>query len=213
MEKKDVLSHIDHSLLKAVSSKEGVIKLCTEAIEFKTASVCIPPAYVKLVREKFPTLKVCTVIGYPLGYNTTETKIFETKNAIENGVDEIDMVINLGFVKNGEFKKVTDEIAAIKEAAGSKVLKVIVETCYLEQEEKIKLCKCVADAGADYIKTSTGYGTSGAQEDDILLFKRYLGGRVKIKAAGGIRTQHEMEDFIELGCDRIGTSSTRVLFE
>jgi len=213
MEKKEILSHIDHSLLKAVSSREGIMKLCSEAIEYKTASVCIPPAYVKMVRESFPSLRICTVIGYPLGYNTTQTKVFETEDAIKNGADEIDMVINLGFVKNGEFDKVTDEISTIKRAVGTKVLKVIVETCYLDEEEKIKLCKCVADAGADYIKTSTGYGTSGAQEEDILLFGRYLGDRVKIKAAGGIRTRKEMEDFLELGCDRIGTSSTNILFD
>ncbi len=213
MENKDILSHIDHTLLKAVSDREGILKLCSEAAEHKTASVCIPPSYVKLAKDSFPSLNVCTVIGFPLGYSTKETKVFETADAVKNGADEVDMVINLGDVKNGDFDKVTDEISAVKKAAEGRVLKVIIETCYLEEDEKIKLCKCVADAGANYIKTSTGFGSDGAKKEDILLFKKYIGDGIKIKAAGGIRTREAMEEFIELGCDRIGASSTSVLFD
>lgn len=213
MENKDILSHIDHTLLKAVSDREGILKLCSEAVKYKTASVCIPPSYVKLAKDSFPSLNVCTVIGFPLGYSTKETKVFETADAVKNGADEVDMVINLGDVKNGDFDKVTDEISAVKKAAEGRVLKVIIETCYLEEDEKIKLCKCVADAGANYIKTSTGFGSDGAKKEDILLFKKYIGDGIKIKAAGGIRTREAMEEFIELGCDRIGASSTSVLFD
>lgn len=213
MENKDILSHIDHTLLKAVSDREGILKLCSEAVKYKTASVCIPPSYVKLAKGSFPSLNVCTVIGFPLGYSTKETKVFETADAVKNGADEVDMVINLGDVKNGDFDKVTDEISAVKKAAEGRVLKVIIETCYLEEDEKIKLCKCVADAGANYIKTSTGFGSDGAKKEDILLFKKYIGDGIKIKAAGGIRTREAMEEFIELGCDRIGASSTSVLFD
>lgn len=213
MENRDILSHIDHTLLKAVSDNEGIMKLCSQALEHKTASVCIPPSYVKTAKENFPSLNVCTVIGFPLGYSTKETKIFEATDAVKNGADELDMVINLGDVKNGHFDRVTDEISALKKVAGNRILKVIIETCYLNEDEKLMLCKCVIDAGADYLKTSTGFGTSGAEEEDIPIFKRYLGNRAKIKAAGGIRTKEEMEDFIELGCDRIGTSSTSILFD
>lgn len=212
MENRDILSHIDHTLLKAVSDKDGILKLCAEAVEHKTASVCIPPSYVKLAKDSFPTLNVCTVIGFPLGYSTKETKVFEAADAIKNGAGEVDMVINLGDVKNGDFDKITDEISAVKKAADGRVLKVIVETCYLEEDEKIKLCKCVTDAGADYIKTSTGFGSAGAKKEDILLFKNNIGDGVKIKAAGGIRTKEAMEQFIELGCDRVGASSTSILF-
>ena len=178
----------------------------------KTASVCILPSYVKLAKEKFPSLNVCTVIGFPLGYSTTAVKVFETEDAVKNGADEIDMVINIGDVKNGSFDKVTEEISAVRKAAEGKILKVIIETCYLTEEEKIRLCKCVTDGGADYIKTSTGFGTAGAQKEDIVLFKNNIGKDVKIKAAGGIRTKEAMEEFIELGCDRIGTSGANLLF-
>ncbi len=153
-----------------------------------------------------------TVIGFPLGYSTTAVKVFETEDAVKNGADEIDMVINIGDVKNGSFDKVTDEISAVRKAAEEKILKVIIETCYLTEEEKIRLCKCVTDGGADYIKTSTGFGTAGAQKEDIVLFKNNIGKDVKIKAAGGIRTKEAMEEFIELGCDRIGTSGANLLF-
>lgn len=212
MDNAEILKHIDHTLLKAVSDEKGILDICKEAVEHKTASVCIPPSYVKLAKEKFPLLNVCTVIGFPLGYSTTAVKVFETEDAVKNGADEIDMVINIGDVKNGSFDKVTEEISAVRKAAEGKILKVIIETCYLTEEEKIRLCKCVTDGGADYIKTSTGFGTAGAQKEDIVLFKNNIGKDVKIKAAGGIRTKEAMEEFIELGCDRIGTSGANLLF-
>ena len=212
MDNAEILKHIDHTLLKAVSDEKGILDICKEAVEHKTASVCIPPSYVKLAKEKFPSLNVCTVIGFPLGYSTTAAKVFETEDAVKNGADEIDMVINIGDVKNGSFDKVTEEISAVRKAAEGKILKVIIETCYLTEEEKIRLCKCVTDGGADYIKTSTGFGTAGAQKEDIVLFKNNIGKDVKIKAAGGIRTKEAMEEFIELGCDRIGTSGANLLF-
>lgn len=212
MDNAEILKHIDHTLLKAVSDEKGILDICKEAVEHKTASVCIPPSYVKLAKEKYPSLNVCTVIGFPLGYSTTAVKVFETEDAVKNGADEIDMVINIGDVKNGSFDKVTEEISAVRKAAEGKILKVIIETCYLTEEEKIRLCKCVTDGGADYIKTSTGFGTAGAQKEDIVLFKNNIGKYVKIKAAGGIRTKEAMEEFIELGCDRIGTSGANLLF-
>ena len=212
MDNAEILKHIDHTLLKAVSDEKGILDICKEAVEHKTASVCIPPSYVKLAKEKFPSLNVCTVIGFPLGYSTTAVKVFETEDAVKNGADEIDMVINIGDVKNGSFDKVTEEISAVRKAAEGKILKVIIETCYLTEEEKIRLCKCVTDGGADYIKTSTGFGTAGAQKEVIVLFKNNIGKDVKIKAAGGIRTKEAMEEFIELGCDRIGTSGANLLF-
>ncbi|MBU5464986.1 deoxyribose-phosphate aldolase [Anaerotignum sp. MSJ-24] len=212
MDNAEILKHIDHTLLKAVSDEKGILDICKEAVEHKTASVCIPPSYVKLAKEKYPSLNVCTVIGFPLGYSTTAVKVFETEDAVKNGADEIDMVINIGDVKNGSFDKVTEEISAVRKAAEGKILKVIIETCYLTEEEKIRLCKCVTDGGADYIKTSTGFGTAGAQKEDIVLFKNNIGKDVKIKAAGGIRTKEAMEEFIELGCDRIGTSGANLLF-
>ncbi len=212
MDNAEILKHIDHTLLKAVSDEKGILDICKEAVEHKTASVCIPPSYVKLAKGKFPSLNVCTVIGFPLGYSTTAVKVFETEDAVKNGADEIDMVINIGDVKNGSFDKVTEEISAVRKAAEGKILKVIIETCYLTEEEKIRLCKCVTDGGADYIKTSTGFGTAGAQKEDIVLFKNNIGKDVKIKAAGGIRTKEAMEEFIELGCDRIGTSGANLLF-
>lgn len=213
METKDILKRIDHTLLKAVSDRKGIMALCGEALEYGTASVCIPPSYVKEAKEKFPGLNVCTVIGFPLGYSTTATKVFEAADAVKNGADEIDMVIDLGFVKNGEFDRVTAEIAAVKEAVGDKVLKVIIETCYLTEEEKIRLCRCVTEGGADYIKTSTGFGDAGADIKDIALFREHIGPEVKIKAAGGIRTKEAMEGFIEAGCSRIGTSGAKNIVE
>lgn len=209
MEIKDILIRIDHTLLKAVSDRQGILALCEEALEYGTASVCIPPSYVKEAKEKFPELDVCTVIGFPLGYSTTAVKVFEAQDAVKNGADEIDMVINLGDVKNGEFDKVTSEIAAVKKAVGDRILKVIIETCYLTEEEKIRLCRCVTEGGADYIKTSTGFGDSGADIKDIALFREHIGSGVKIKAAGGIRTKEAMEEFIEAGCSRIGTSGAK----
>ena len=209
METEKILSYIDHTLLKAVSDRESIMSLCREALEYKTASVCIPPSYVKEVRENFPGLNICTVIGFPLGYSTTAVKAFEAEDAVKNGADEIDMVIDIGFVKNGRFDLVTEEIAAVRRAVGEKILKVIIETCYLTDDEKIKLCRCVTDGGADYIKTSTGFGRAGANIADIRLFKENIGPNVKIKAAGGIRTKEEMEEFINAGCARIGTSGAK----
>lgn len=202
------MKYIDHTLLKPVATWDEIKKICEEGLEHSTASVCIPPSYVARAKEAFPELNVCTVIGFPLGYNTTEVKLMETKQALEDGASEIDMVINIGDVKNQDFDKVQKEIALLKEAVGNdKILKVIVETCYLTEEEKVKLCQCVTDAGADYIKTSTGFGTNGATVEDIVLFKENIGENVKMKASGGVRTKEDVETFVELGCSRIGTSS------
>ena len=207
MEYTEIFSHIDHTLLKAVSDWAGIQKLCDEAIRYGCASVCVPPSYIAWIRAAYPALNICTVIGFPLGYNTTAVKVFEVKQAIADGADEVDMVVNLGDVKNGEFAKVTAEISALRQATEGRILKVIVETCYLTEAEKIALCRCVTEGGADYIKTSTGFGTAGAALADIALFRQHIGPKVKIKAAGGIRTKAELVAFLEAGCDRIGTSS------
>lgn len=208
MEKKEILKHIDHTLLKAVATWEDIQKICDEAIEYGTASVCIPACYISRIHEKYgDKINICTVVGFPLGYSATEAKVVETKKAIEDGANEIDMVINISDVKNGEYDKVTKEIAALKEACGDKILKVIIETCYLTEEEKIAMCKAVTEAGADYIKTSTGFGTAGATIEDIRLFKKHIGPNVKMKAAGGVKSIADLEMFINEGCDRIGTSS------
>lgn len=208
MEKKEILSHIDHTLLKATSTWEGIRQLCDEAIQYGTASVCIPPCYVKRVQETYgDKINICTVIGFPLGYSTRETKVAEAKQALAEGASEIDMVINIADVKNGDFDKVEQEIAALKEAAGEKILKVIIETCYLTEEEKVAMCKAVTNAGADYIKTSTGFGTAGATIEDIELFKKNIGPKVNMKAAGGVKTVADLEMFLNAGCERIGTSS------
>lgn len=207
MDSRAILQRVDHTILKAFTTWPEIERLCEEAIEYNTASVCIPPSYVAKVWETFGNkLVICTVIGFPLGYSTTQTKVFETRQAIQDGATEIDMVVNMGDVKNTDFGKVQDEIAAIKQEAGGNILKVIVETCYLSQEEKIQLCKCVTKAGADYIKTSTGFGTDGAQIEDIELFKKHIGPAVKIKASGGIRTAQDFEKFYDAGCQRIGAS-------
>ena len=207
MNRKEMLSHIDHTQLKPTSDWASIARLCDEAAAYGTASVCIPPCYVARVRERYPQLNICTVIGFPLGYSTRAVKVFETEQAIADGANEIDMVVDLCDVKNGDFAAVTEEIRAIKQAAGSHVLKVIVETCYLTEAEKVALCKCVTDAGADYIQTSTGFGTGGATLEDIALFKANVGPNVRIKAAGGVRTAEAVEAYLEAGCDRIGTSS------
>lgn len=211
MDNTQILQHIDHTRLAAVSTWEEIEALCRQALEWHTASVCIPPSFVRRVREAFPQLRICTVIGFPLGYNTTQTKVFETAEAVADGADEVDMVVNLGDVKDGAFDRVTAEIAALKAAADGRVLKVIIETCALTDEEKTALCRCVTEGGADYIKTSTGFGTAGAKLEDITLFRQHIGPGVKIKAAGGIRTKEAMEAFLEAGCDRIGTSSAAAL--
>lgn len=204
----EILKFVDHTLLKPFATWEDIKILCDEAIEYKTASVCIPPCYVKRVHNTYGNkITICTVIGFPLGYSVTQAKLAECKQAIEDGANELDMAVNISDVKNKEYKKVEEEIASIRKVAGSKILKVIVETCYLSEEEKIEMCHVVTDAGADYIKTSTGFGTGGATIEDIRIFKQHIGANVKIKASGGIKTIGEMEEFINEGCSRIGTSS------
>lgn len=208
-ELREAVHKIDHTMLKAYAAWEDIEKLCKEAIEYRTASVCVPPSYIARIRKAYGAgLKICTVIGFPLGYATTAVKVFETEDAVRNGADEIDMVINIGDVKNGSYDFVEQEIKAVRAACQGKALKVIVETCYLTEEEKIRLCRIVTEAGADYIKTSTGFGTAGAKKEDIVLFRDNIGGGVKIKAAGGIRTKESLMAFAELGCDRIGASAT-----
>jgi len=204
----EIFSRIDHTLLKAAASWQEITTLCDEAVFYKTASVCIPPSYVKPVYAKYEkNLVICTVIGFPLGYNIPAAKLVETVQALEDGAAEIDMVINIGDVKNGRFNLVYGEIKTIKALCGENILKVIVETCYLSEEEKIRLCGIVTEAGADFIKTSTGFGTAGAALADIQLFRQHIGPNVKIKAAGGIKTREDMEAFIGAGADRIGSSS------
>ncbi|MDR0723325.1 MAG: deoxyribose-phosphate aldolase [Treponema sp.] len=212
MTDQEILSHIDHTLLKASASWEGITTLCNEAVQYKTASVCIPPSYVKAVHETYGnTLTLCTVIGFPLGYSVSGVKAAETEQALADGAGEIDMVINIGDVKNRRFDRVFDEITGLKKILGDRILKVIVETCYLTIDEKTRLCELVRNAGADYIKTSTGFGTAGAVLEDIHLFKKHIGPQVKIKAAGGIRTREDLERFLNAGCHRIGTSSAVAL--
>ena len=207
MRTEEVIRHVDHTLLGQTAGWEEIRKLCDEALEYHTASVCIPPSYVSRVKEYVgDKIAVCTVIGFPNGYNTTKIKAAETEDAVRNGADEIDMVINLGWVKDREFDSVENEIKAVKAAAGDKILKVIIETCFLTEEEKIQLCGIVTRSGADYIKTSTGFGGAGATFDDIRLFAEHVGSNVKIKAAGGISTFEDAERFLELGADRLGTS-------
>ena len=207
MDQKEILKHVDHTLLAQTATWEDIKTICDDAIAYGTASVCIPPSYVERVKKYVgDRMAVCTVIGFPNGYSTTAVKVFETKEALKEGADEIDMVVNLGDVREGNFEKVTEEIRALKEACGKKVLKVIIETCLLTEEEKIALCRCVTDAGADYIKTSTGFSTAGATFADVELFAAHVGPGVKIKAAGGISSFADAEKFMELGADRLGTS-------
>lgn len=207
MEKSEIYAHVDHTALKPFTTWEEIVKLCDEAVEYQTASVCIPSCYVAAVRKAYPKLRICTVVGFPLGYANTAAKAAETAEAVAEGADEIDMVINICDVKNGKYQEVEEEIRLLKRRAGDNILKVIIETCYLTEEEKIAMCHAVTNAGADYIKTSTGFGTAGASMEDILLMKEQIGPNVKIKAAGGIRTREEMEAYIQAGCSRIGTSS------
>lgn len=207
MNVEDMLRHVDHTLLKAYATWEDIVKLCDEAVEYKTASVCVPPAYIKRIHETYgEKVNICTVIGFPLGYSVTEAKVAEVKQALADGCNEIDMVINITDVKNGDFEKVEKEIKTLKEVCGEHILKVIIETCYLTEEEKIAMCRAVTNAGADYIKTSTGFGTDGATKADIELFKKYIGPEVKMKAAGGVSTVEDLEMFLQLGCERVGTS-------
>lgn len=207
MDKKEILKHIDHTLLKPYAVWEDIEKLCREAVEYGTASVCIPPCYVSRVHDKFETLNICTVVGFPLGYSVTQAKAAEVEQAVRDGANEIDMVVNISDVKNHQYGKVEAEIRMLKEACQGHVLKVIVETCFLTEEEKIAMCQAVTKAGADYIKTSTGFGTGGATLEDVKLFREHIGPSVKIKAAGGVKTREDLELFLEAGCDRIGTSS------
>lgn len=207
MDVKEILKCVDHTLLAQGATWEEIKKICDDAMEYGTASVCIPPSFVGQAKEYVKErMAVCTVIGFPNGYQTTKTKVFETKDALENGADEIDMVINIGWVKDGKYDQVEDEIRQLKAACGDKVLKVIIETCLLTDEEKIQMCKVVTSSGADYIKTSTGFSTAGATFDDIALFAANVGEHVKMKAAGGISSLDDAEKFIGLGADRLGTS-------
>jgi len=202
-----ILSLVDHTLLSQSATWEEIKVICDDAIHYQTASVCIPPSYVKPVKDYVgDRMKVCTVIGFPNGYNTTAVKVFETTDAVNNGADEIDMVINLGMVKDRRYDELTEEIRAIKKACNGKLLKVIIETCLLTEDEKIQLCKTVTDAGADFIKTSTGFSKAGATVADVALMRANVGADVKVKAAGGISSLEDAENMIKAGADRLGTS-------
>lgn len=207
MELKEILSKCDHTLLTQTATWDEIKALCDDGIRFGTATVCIPASFVKRAKAYVgDRLGVCTVIGFPNGYDTTAAKCFMATDAIENGADEVDMVINIGWAKEGRWDDITGEIAAVKKACHGKCLKVIIETCLLTDEEKIALCKCVSDSGADFIKTSTGFSKAGATFEDVALFKAHVAPHVKIKAAGGISSLADAEKFIELGADRLGTS-------
>ena len=203
----EILSRADHTLLAQGATWNEIKAICDDGIKYATASVCIPPSYVKKAKEYVgDRLKICTVIGFPNGYNTTAVKCAETEDAVANGADEIDMVINIGWVKDGEYELVLDEIKAVKTACGGKLLKVIIETCLLNGEEKVKLCEVVSASGADYIKTSTGFSTGGATFSDVELMRKNSHPSLKVKAAGGISSLEDAEKMIELGADRLGTS-------
>ncbi len=207
MDVKEILSKCDHTLLGQTATWQDIKAICDDGLKYKTASVCIPPCYVKQAKEYVKDeLKICTVIGFPNGYNTTAVKVFETKDAVDNGADEIDMVINIGALKEEKLDFVRDEIAQIKAACGGKLLKVIIETCLLTDEEKITMCRLVTEAGAEYIKTSTGFSTAGATLKDVELMVKNVGQGVLVKAAGGIKDLKDAEDFINLGASRLGTS-------
>lgn len=203
----EVLKHVDHTLLRQTATWEEIRQICDDAVKYQTASVCIPPSYVKEASEYMKgEIKVCTVIGFPNGYTTTKTKEFETKDAIANGASEIDMVINIGWLKDKRYDLIEEEIRTLKAACGEKILKVIIETCLLTDEEKVKMCQIVTEAGADYIKTSTGFSKAGATFADIELFAKHIGADVKMKAAGGISSMDDAEKFLALGAERLGTS-------
>lgn len=202
-----IIASVDHTLLAQTATWEEIKQICDDAVAYGTASVCIPPSYVKQAKEYLgDRMAVCTVIGFPNGYNTTEVKVFEAKDAVANGADEVDMVINLGWVKEGRYDLLEEEIRQVKQAVQGKILKVIIETCLLTDEEKIRMCEVVTAAGADFIKTSTGFSTSGATFADIELFAKHVGAGVKMKAAGGISSMEDAERFIGLGASRLGTS-------
>lgn len=207
MDREVIFEKVDHTLLTQTATWADIKQICDDAIAYQTASVCIPPSFVKRAKEYVgDKMAVCTVIGFPNGYNTTAVKEFETKDAIANGASEIDMVINLGDLKDGNYDAIEAEIKTLKAACGDKILKVIIETCLLTQEEKIRMCEVVTNAGADYIKTSTGFSKAGATFDDIALFAKHIGKGVKMKAAGGISSFKDAEMFVELGAERLGTS-------
>ena len=207
MELKEILAKCDHTLLAQTATWEQIKGICDDGIAYKTASVCIPASFVKQAKEYVgDRLAICTVIGFPNGYATTAAKCFMASDAVDNGADEVDMVINIGWAKEGKWAEITQEIAAIKGACKGRLLKVIIETCLLTEEEKIALCKCVTDARADYIKTSTGFSAAGATFEDVALFAKHIGPNVKIKAAGGISSLEDAEKFIALGASRLGTS-------
>ena len=207
MELKDILAKCDHTLLAQTATWSEIKAICDDGMKYATASVCIPAAHVKQAKEYVgEKLAICTVIGFPNGYATTAAKCFMASDAVDNGADEVDMVINIAWAKEGKWEEITSEIAAIKKACKGKLLKVIIETCLLTDEEKIALCKCVSDSGADYIKTSTGFSKAGATFADVELFAKYVAPHVKIKAAGGISSLEDAEKFIQLGASRLGTS-------
>ena len=207
MSEEEILEHVDHTLLLQTATWEEIRQICDDAMQYQTASVCIPPSYVKQASEYVQgSVPVCTVIGFPNGYMTTKAKEFETRDAIANGASEIDMVINVGCLKDKKYDLITEEIRILKAVCGDKILKVIIETCILEEEEKIKMCEIVTEAGADYIKTSTGFSSGGATFEDVELFAKHVGPQVKIKAAGGITSMEDARRFLELGADRLGTS-------
>ncbi|MBU3842136.1 MAG: deoxyribose-phosphate aldolase [Candidatus Fusobacterium pullicola] len=207
MDRKKILNAVDHTLLTQSATWEDIKQILDDGIKYEVASACIPASYVKKAKEYVDgKLAICTVIGFPNGYSTTAVKVFETEDAIKNGADEIDMVINIGDVKNRDYQSILNEIKTIHKACNGKILKVIIETCLLTEEEKIKMCEIVTQSGAEYIKTSTGFSTGGATFDDIALMKKYVGKDVKIKAAGGISSLEDAAKFMELGADRLGTS-------
>lgn len=207
MELNDILARVDHTLLKPESTWEQIREICDDAVNYGCASVCIPPAFVRQAAEYLAgRTGVCTVIGFPNGYNTTQVKVFEAQNALENGADEIDMVINIGWAKEGRWDELEREIRAVKSVCEAHILKVIIETCLLTDAEKIAMCRVVTAAGADYIKTSTGFSSGGATREDVALLRANVGERVKVKAAGGISSLEDAEEFVALGADRLGTS-------
>ena len=207
MENNNILSYVDHTLLSQSATWNEIKQVCDDAVKYNCASVCIPPSYVRQAKEYLKDkMKICTVIGFPNGYNTSAVKCFEAEVAVRNGADEIDMVINIGLLKDKRYNELSDEIKAVRESCKGKILKVIIETCLLTEKEKIKMCEIVSDSGADFIKTSTGFSTGGATREDIALFKANVKNGLKIKAAGGIASLQDAEDMIALGAERLGTS-------
>ncbi len=207
MENNNILSYVDHTLLRQSATWNEIMQVCDDAVKYNCASVCIPPSYVRQAKEYLnDKMKICTVIGFPNGYNTSAVKCFEAEDAVRNGADEIDMVINIGLLKDKRYNELSDEIKAVRESCKGKILKVIIETCLLTEEEKVRMCEIVSDSGADFIKTSTGFSTDGATREDIALFKANVKNGLKIKAAGGIASLQDAEDMIDLGAKRLGTS-------